>query len=105
MRLATIFYLSRCLGEARAAPLAAQLVVAQIVAYLRVRIQQDFTRATHSPAAIAVTNPTWLPDDRRDTLPFAKRWEAGGALCEVQGGQLRLFLSVSHPVPLPPLPT
>lgn len=104
MRLAATFYLSRSLGAARAAPVAAQRVVAQIVVYLRERMRQDFTRATCSPAAIAVTDPSWLPADRRDTLPFERRWVAGGALCEVHDGQLRLLLSSSHPVPAPVLP-
>ena len=72
--------------------------MAQIVAFLRERMRQDFTRATLSPAAIAVTDPSWLPADRRDTLPFEQRWAAGGALCELRDGQLRLLLSSSHHV-------
>lgn len=104
LRLAALFYLSRCLGAARAAPSAAHRVIAQIVAFLRERIRQDYTRASCSPAAIAISNPTWLPADRRDTLPFAQRWLAGGALCVIEDGQLRVLLSTSHPVFVPPLP-
>lgn len=103
LRLAALFFLFTCVPAERALqPAEPARVVARIVSYLRERIRQDFTRATSSPAAIAIADPTRLPRDRRGSLPFTERWGGMGALCTVQDGALTVHLSVSHPVPLPP---
>ena len=112
MRLATIYYLSRAHvstvgeGAGERSPVHATRIAAQVLAYVRLRIRQDFARASLPDSVRAAFDSSCMPGGRGSRLDFQARWGtgAGGVLSSSPPGDsstVQVLLSQSFPVPLP----
>ena len=107
LRLAFIFFVwrARCACRARGAALQPGRVAARIVAYLQLRMRQDFLRTGEHSAAFAALSGHWVPSRqplRQDIVQA--RWCFNNVLACQEGdgtGPFVVRLGFAHPVPLP----
>jgi hypothetical protein len=107
MRVSAVYFLWHATSAARRDGRTAQpaAVVARLVAFLRRRMMQDYTRATLPPTAYAAVCGSWLPRRPQPSMTdFRLLWGRGGVLCTVTGAEgLQVKLSAQYPAP-PPSP-
>lgn len=108
IRMAFLFFVwsARCGCRARAADIQPARVAARIVAYLRVRMQQDFARMHDQSGAFAALSGQWMPARQPLAAEVVRaRWCHNDVLASQAGeGASPAFvvrLSTAGPVPLP----
>jgi hypothetical protein len=107
IRMAFLFFpwSARCACRARAAGVQPARVAARIVAYLRVRMQQDFARMHDQSGAFAALSGQWMPARQPLSAEVIRaRWCHNDVLASQAGEGASPFavrLSNASPVPLP----